>query len=398
MDPSSGNSDKIQGPTRPRPAATLAFWRDFLIVGAVTACGLYFGSGFLIPLSVALLLFVLLTSLIDRLATLKIGGRRIPLWLAHLGGLFVVLSGIAVIVSILSSQAQQVAEAVPRYEQRFTTVLTDITSAIGEKNAMALREAIAEIEITAFAVETLNTAQTLLSGLFLVILYLPFMMVERAPMKRKMTIASPDKELGTEISRAVHNISDGLQSYVGIKTLVSALTGVLSYAIMKFVGLDFAETWGVLAFALNFIPTLGSILAVILPSIVALVQFDTLTPFLIVAFGCGVVQFIIGNIVEPSMTGKKLNLSPMMVILALVFWSSIWGIAGAFLSVPITVCVMIVLAHVPGTRWAAILMSGDGRLRSESDQNENSEVVEDQPPEKSHRRSYPDAATLGASD
>ncbi len=184
-------------------------------------------------------------------------------------------------------------------------------------------------------------------------------------MKRKLAIASPDREVNEGIGRAVQGISVGLQQYVGIKTFVSALTGLLCYVVMKLVGLDFAETWGVLAFALNFIPSIGSMLAVALPAIVSLVQFETLTPFLIIVAGCGMVQFVIGNIVEPAMTGKKLNLSPMMVILALTLWTALWGIPGAFLSVPITVCVMIVLSHVPGAKWAAVLMSGDGKLVSQ---------------------------------
>jgi len=372
---------------RPRPAATLAFWRDLLLVGAITVAALHFGRGLLIPLAVALLLFVLLTSLVDRLTAMTVAGRPVPEWLAHVVSLLVILAGLAAILSVLASQARLVAEAVPRYEERFTSILGDVVSIIGQDNAEALSAAIVDIDVTGFALNTVNTAGAALSGLFLVLMYLPFMMLERRPMKKKVSIATPDHALSSEIERALRNISTGLQTYVGVKTGVSALTGVFSYAVMKSVGLDFAETWGVLAFALNFIPTIGSILGVVFPAIVALVQFDTLTPFLIIAAGCGAVKFIIGNIVEPSITGKSLNLSPMMVILALTLWSAIWGIPGAFLSVPITVCAMIVLSHVPGTRWAAVLMSGDGNLRPGQDESGDDEVEEHRLPEKLVSRS-----------
>ncbi|MDJ0858658.1 MAG: AI-2E family transporter [Dinoroseobacter sp.] len=337
------------------------------MVGAIIVAALYFGRGLLVPFAIALLLFFLLTALIDRIAAAHIAGKPVPVWLAHVAGFGVILLGLVAILSILSSQAQEVAEAVPRYQARFADILAQIVAVIGDDNAQAVDTAIAEFDISSFATSTVNTAGSFLSGVFLVLLYIPFMMLERHPMKAKVAIAAPDPELGDEMSKAVRSISLGLQRYVGIKTLVSALTGLFSYVVMRLVGLDFAETWGVLAFALNFIPTIGSILGVVFPSIVALVQFETLTPFLIIALGCGAVQFVIGNVVEPSLTGKSLNLSPLMVILALTLWSTIWGISGAFLSVPLTVCAMIVLAHVPSARWAAVLMSGDGNLRPMED-------------------------------
>lgn len=389
---------EAQTPYSPRPAETLAFWRDFLMVGGLTAAILYFAKGVLIPLSIAMLIFVLLTSVIDRIASMKIGGRPVPSWLAHVGGLAIVLVSLAAILSILSSQAQEVGEAIPRYQERFSGILARVVTVIGEDNTEALLAAMNEIEVSAIAADTANSAGSFLSGLFLVLLYIPFMMVERKPMKKKVAIAAADPELGSQLDRAMRSISIGLQQYVGIKTLVSALTGLLSYAVMKLVGLDFAETWAVLAFALNFIPTIGSILGVVLPAIVALVQFDTMGPFLIVVLGCGLVQFVVGNVLEPSLAGKKLNLSPMMMILSLTLWSALWGIPGAFLSVPIMVCVLIILSHIPGARWAAILMSGDGKLRSNLGEDAAPPVEEAAPPEKPHSRPEPGPAIQGVSD
>ena len=136
---------------------------------------------------------------------------------------------------------------------------------------------------------------------------------------------------------------------------ISALTGLFSYAIFRFLGLEFAETWAVLTFALNFIPSIGSVIAVVFPAVVSLVQFDTIGPFLTIVMGCGLVQFLIGNILDPAMLGRSLNLSTLMVILALTFWSAVWGIIGAFLSVPLTVCILIVLSNVPATRHLALV-------------------------------------------
>ncbi len=160
-------------------------------------------------------------------------------------------------------------------------------------------------------------------------------------------------------------ISASIQRYFVIKLFVSALTAGAAYAVMKFVGLDFAETWAILAMLLNFIPNVGSAVATILPAVVALVQFDTLGPFLIIVLGISAIQIIVGNFIEPQLMGRSLNLSPLVIILSLTFWAFVWGIVGMLLSVPIMVMVLIVCSHVPAWRPVAILLSGDGRIPDE---------------------------------
>ncbi len=341
---------------------TLEFWRDLLLVLTLLVVGLVYGSGFLVPLTFAALVFILLTAVIDRIAGIHLGGWAVPRWLAHIAGILLVLLGIVLVGLILSSQADAVRAAIPRYTARFEGLLAWIVSLVGEENAQEALEALRGADLSGWALGALGSAGGLLSGFLLVLLYVPFLMVERKPLSRKFAIAAPDPETGAEIRRLAHSISLGVQRYIGVKTFVSVLTGLFSYAVMKPMGLDFAETWAVLAFALNFIPSIGSVLGVVCPALVALVQFDTITPFLVIVVGCGTVQFSIGNILEPAITGRSLNLSTFLVILALTFWTAIWGVAGALLSVPITVCLLIVFSHVPRLRWLAVLMSGDGNL------------------------------------
>lgn len=341
----------------------LGYWRDLLVVAGIVTAGLVYGAGMLIPLAVALLLFVLLMAIVDRIALLGA-----PRWVAHVAGIGLVLIGLAAILAILGGQANAVAEAIPRYQERFAGLVAEIVSLVGEENAATVDAALRQTDFSGLAVSALGGASAFLSAVFLVLLYIPFFMVERGPMARKLPIAAGDQLLGEQILSVAGEISEGLQRYVGIKTFVSALTGLFSYLVMKPLGLDFAETWAVLAFALNFIPSIGSILGVVFPALVALVQFETLGPFLTIAVGCGLVQFSIGNILEPALAGRSLNLSPLMVILALTFWTAIWGIPGALLSVPITVCILIVFSHIPATRPVAVLMSGDGRLKGDPEE------------------------------
>jgi AI-2 transport protein TqsA len=167
--------------------------------------------------------------------------------------------------------------------------------------------------------------------------------------------AAQFKKISKEIARQV-------QRYIGMKTAVSALTGLVSYAILHLVGVDFAALWALLIFFLNFIPNIGSALGVLFPALLTLVQFDTLTPFLIVTASLGAVQFVIGNVIEPAFMGKSLNLSSFMILLSLSFWGALWGIPGMFLSVPLMVVTAIVCAHFSGLRWIAVMLSTDGRL------------------------------------
>ncbi|WP_419603984.1 AI-2E family transporter [Thiolapillus sp.] len=145
--------------------------------------------------------------------------------------------------------------------------------------------------------------------------------------------------------------------------MVSALTGIISYIILLWVGVDYVPFWALLIFMLNYIPTIGSMVAVLLPTTLALVQFDTFGPFVTLLVSLGTVQVLIGNVLEPWLMGSSLNLSPLVVILALSLWGQMWGVTGMFLSVPITVISMIVLANFPQTRAIAVAMSENGRLK-----------------------------------
>ncbi|WP_293679491.1 AI-2E family transporter [Thiolapillus sp.] len=145
--------------------------------------------------------------------------------------------------------------------------------------------------------------------------------------------------------------------------MVSALTGIVSYIILLWVSVDYVPFWALLIFMLNYIPTIGSMVAVLLPTTLALVQFDTFGPFVTLLVSLGTVQVLIGNVLEPRLMGSSLNLSPLVVILALSLWGQMWGVTGMFLSVPITVISMIVLANFPQTRAIAVAMSENGRLK-----------------------------------
>lgn len=336
-----------------------------MIIGTLMVFMLYAGAVFLQPLALAILIFTLIVAVSDRIHGFDPTGRWTPRWLCNLIGIAVVVSGIAAISNVMASQVTQLARALPGYEEQLNAMLQRLDVWLGPNNVAFLQNAIDGIDMSALLMGAVGGARSVLTTTVLVAIYVGFMMAERRTLLRRIRIVTQDPGMGKNIERMLASISHSLQRYVGVKTFVSILTGGVSYPIFLLLGLDFAETWAVLTFALNFIPSIGSIIAIIFPAIVALIQFDTIGPFLIVVVCCGTLQFLLGNLLDPMLLGRSLNLSTLMVILALTFWTSVWGVLGAFLSVPLTVCLMIVFSHMPATRGVAVLMSIDGRLSTE---------------------------------
>ena len=186
----------------------------------------------------------------------------------------------------------------------------------------------------------------LITGVFFVMIFVIFLLVGRNP--------------HVEHSQVYTDIVQKIRRYVGIKVAVSGVTGVLVWAFLKSVGLQLAEVFGILAFLLNFIPSIGSIIVTFLPIPIAVVQFQS-SPWLIllVVLVPGVTQNILGNIVEPKLMGEGLNLHPVTVLLALSFWGLLWGVVGMFLAAPITAAIRIVLMQFGTLRPIGNLLAGE---------------------------------------
>jgi predicted PurR-regulated permease PerM len=140
------------------------------------------------------------------------------------------------------------------------------------------------------------------------------------------------------------------------------LLGVLSYLVMRLYGLEFAALWAVLTTVLNFVPYVGSVLGVVFPLLMAIVQFDDPGTVLTLLLALSALQFAIGSFLDPCVMGNSLNLSPFAILVSLAVWSELWGVPGAFLAVPITAILAIVFSEFPGTRPIAVLLSSNGRL------------------------------------
>ena len=212
------------------------------------------------------------------------------------------------------------------------------------------------------ATDAAQQVTSLVSNFFLVIIYMIFLLIEQRHFKKKLDILFPEKSKRTNVNKVLKRINESIMSYVSIKTFVSLLTGIASFIVLKIVGVDSAAFWALLIFFLNYIPSVGSLIATAFPVLVALVQFENPIKAVIVLVGILTIQTLVGNFLEPKLLGNKLNISTLVVLLSLVFWGMIWGVAGMFLCVPITVILLIVFNNFETTRPIAILLSDDGVL------------------------------------
>jgi AI-2 transport protein TqsA len=335
-----------------------------IIALGVVVAALVLGSSFLIPLALAILFWNLLEAVIEGFARAGVGSRRAPRWLATLFGIAAVVFGFYLVLSILLGQAEAIGAAWPRYVARFQSIVSDLAQWLGPDRSAKLKEAVARIDLTRQIPGIIASTQSVIVSLLLVAAYIGFLFVERGHVAEKVAAMFPDTRRAQDTASLFATIAQSVRRYIWIKTVVSVLTGVMCYAVLRWLGIDFAETWALLIFLLNYIPNIGSIVAVAFPALLALVQFETPGPFLVLVFSLTAIQLAIGSVLEPMLMGNTLNMSPLAIILGLAFWGSIWGVVGMFLSVPILVVVMIVCAHVPSWRWVAILLSKDGRVEA----------------------------------
>ncbi len=204
-----------------------------------------------------------------------------------------------------------------------------------------------------------------MATLFLFIAYLLLFLLEVPDFDKKLrvTIGTPTaRKLAEAAAQSAHNV----RNFMYALGLVSAATGVLVALYTWFIGLDFPIVWGLLAFVLNFIPTLGSIISVFPPTLLALIQPGNGLGLAVAGLtGLTLIQFITGNYIAPILEGRFLALSPLVVLFSIGFWGWIWGIPGAFLGVPFTAAIVVFCAHFEPTQWLAQLLAEKAEVKSE---------------------------------
>jgi AI-2 transport protein TqsA len=313
----------------------------------------------LVPFVISLLLSVLFEPLVMYLKK-----KRFPTFLS----LIVVLLALALVVFLLILAVMTTAEsfisALPRYEQRLAvlvgnayTTSIDILKRLGFTGDIPDPRSLLDLSLATRMLGTgVDTFLSMVGNLVLIVLFMLFILAGAGGLDLKIRRAFP-ASYANRIALIVKNTSDQVRQYLLTKTLVSAGTGFLTYLFLIIFGVDFPILWGVLAFTLNFIPNVGSVVAVALPFVLSLLQFDTMVRPSLVLACLGSMQFLMGNVLEPRLLAFSMNLSPLLILVSLIFWGWLWGGLGMVLAVPLTSTIKIVVENIRVLRPLGILMS-----------------------------------------
>jgi AI-2 transport protein TqsA len=323
----------------------------------VVVAGLRAAAPILLPFSLALFIAVLSLPIM-----LWLQRRGVPSGLAIV---FAVLADLAVIGLLIFLLMQSVADFQDRgaiYAARLQNLFRSWIEGLQDRGIPAgeyvSSELVSASAIMDFAGGTLTRIASFLSNTFLVILILVFILAEASVFPGKFKAALEAGEGDGDVSRFA-KILDEILGYLAIKTLVSLATGITIGLFAWMMGLDFPVLLGLIGFVLNYVPTIGSILAAAPAMILALIQFGGFAPVTFVALGYLGINVVFGNFLEPHLLGRRLGLSTLVVILSLLFWAWVWGPVGALLAVPLTMIVKIMLENTKDLRWIALLLDKD---------------------------------------
>ena len=329
-----------QGPS-PEPEKRLsgylakAFYTAALAVIAVVA--LVYASGILVPLAVALLFWFFVNALARMYEGLwrnRFGRlRSLSLILAFV----TLLAASLIIAEIVVVNVSQMSTRTADFERSLNILIDKIASLTGVSNDKVVSTVLSHLSLDRFLSAIVSGLTGLVSKTGVVFIYVIFLLIEQRFFNAKLSAVVARRRQAPEDPRDPRSdCATTSRATCGRCSWSAWLTAILSYAVMALVGLDSAPFWAFLIFVLNFIPTVGSILATAIPALYALLQFGEISPFVVLLLAIGAIQFVIGNIIQPRMAAQTLNLSQFVVILSLFVWGAIWGIGGLFLAVPLT--------------------------------------------------------------
>jgi len=333
----------------------------FIVAGAslvVVIAGLRTAQTFLVPFLFAMFLAILGSGPVNWLQK-----KRVPAVLSVIVVALISL-GVFILIGVLLGQSvNDFTGRVPYYQGRLTLMSISLNQWFEkfgfEDASVELFESIEPAMVLDLTGKALKGLVTALSKTFLVLVIMIFMLVEAAEFQIKLRLA-----LGESVDpHRFEQVAYDVKRYLAIKTVTSTITGCLVGSWVAMMGVDFPLLWGLVAFLLNYIPFIGSIIAAIPAIILAAIQLE-FSSAVTLGIGYLIVNIGVSNFLEPVLMGRRLGLSALVVFLSLVFWGFVWGPAGALMSVPLTMIVKILLEHSEDFRWIAIIMGSKPKSKS----------------------------------
>ncbi len=280
-------------------------------------------------------------------------GKGVPSIVAYLTILAAVLLSFFGVGTLVFSNIEQLILKLPTYELRLNKIVQSVAAMFGVDRQISIVQ-----ELSAYQwdiVAAVGTFGDFFTGLAVTFVYLIFVTAEHVSFPERLRLAFGETQ-GTQVLAVVESINRAIFEYLSVKTFISFLAGVFSMAVLAVFGVDFYITWGLLIFLLNFIPYIGSLVAIAPPIALSFLQLDLWQAILVTALIIGIQQ-VLGTLVEPRMAGQRLGVSPLLILLSLAFWGLVWGIVGMILAVPLLMILKIVLENIKETKPLALLMS-----------------------------------------
>ena len=332
------------------------------IIGIATVVTLIYGQSILVAFILGALLWFIGRELIAMLNKIPFIKNYFPNWIKQILSIGIIISVLVLITEVLTSNINYLAQSLEQYQPNVDTIINQLNEFSHIDIRERLKEYTGKMDFSGMLKLLFASIYSIIGNGFMIVLYFVFILLEEANFRPKLYAIFAEEKEHQKVDVLLDRIEGSISNYLKLKTLVSLVTGVLSYLVLWFIGVDAPAFWAFLIFILNFIPTIGSLIGTIFPAIFCLLQFGTFLPAILVLSIVGTIQLFVGNFLEPKLMGSSMNISPLVTVLALSIWGAIWGITGMILSVPITVVAIIILSQFEGTKSAAILLSEKGEI------------------------------------
>lgn len=342
--------------------------RDLFFFTATTTLIIWIlvvAKSIIVPLVIAVMLTYLLVGAATGLRRLP-GMSRCPVWLAYVLALLILGLAIVTLVLVAVENLHSIAASAPVFRDNAVKIVATVGGSFGLNNMPDwdfIRDWILNrVNLAAMSLSLLAALASTGGYMALIATYVVFMVSERRSLSRKVDLVLPDSHERGEARRIFNRINHQIVSYLSTKTLINIILAVISFGMMWILGIENAVFWAFVIGLFNYIPYVGSLLGVGVVVVYDALSSGEIAHVILSGILLTVAQVYVGNILEPRVMSRSFNLSPVVVLAALVIWSSIWGLIGAIIAVPMTSILMIVLAAFDGTRVVPIMASRDGTL------------------------------------
>ena len=332
-----------------------------LAVGLVLMTGwlLVIGQAILLPIMLAVIAVYVLTTAAGAVERVPVLGR-LPLVVRHGLVLLAFTLAVGTLALVVSVTLKQLVAVMPAYQANLEALAIRAADFGGIAHPTwddIVEVTLGRLNLQSILLRLLGGVTSLGLTVFLVVVYAGFLMGERGRFAAKLAAAFPQGDQAELTARLVGDVNRRIGDYLAVKTGINVVLGVISFVILWAMGVDFALFWAVVIGLFNYIPYVGGVIGVVLPVVLSLAQFGSVGTTAVLGGLLIAAQTYVGNILEPRVIGRQLNLSPFAVLVALSVWSALWGLPGAILAIPLTSMIAIVCGAFPATRFVAVLLA-----------------------------------------